>query len=374
VTHLNYRMLGLVVLLLCVLTAVLALAFYGPNTTTKAVEDVPPLPPATSEGDVLLGMPRTYGDIPPKEPPMAPPKAIPLPPVTTIPPMTASLQPLVPPSAPAPPVQPIVFPPPQPPAQPPLVAQAAVPKPEPKEKKPWVLTPTVLNLDEPSKTKAARSPEEQKADETQSLIHPANWARPLKPLQTLYRSQVLVGETTQAIDSSIPGTVRVRLTEDVWDKFGYHRVILPAGSLVIAEQQGSPQFGARRLEMALQQIELPTSEVIALKASLGDQDGANGLTGKVNNHYGKLIGATLINAVLNIGIRSAAGTPAAGVYFQNPAQAAAQDVAQSTAGDINRLAAQQLKVPPTIEIPAHTPVTISLAENIQFNRPPILAK
>src|SRR5438034_2719164 len=134
------------------------------------------------------------------------------------------------------------------------------------------------------------------------------------------------------------------------------------------------EFGESRIQVTLEQVELPTGEVIGLKAMIAYGQGANGLTGKVDNHYGKLIGATLINAVLQIGVRSAAGTPGAGAYYQNPVQSAAGDIGQGIAQDANKIVNQQIKVPPTITIPAFTICSIALGENITFARKPVLVR
>ena len=122
------------------------------------------------------------------------------------------------------------------------------------------------------------------------------------------------------------------------------------------------------------QLELPSGEVIALAGNIGEEDGSNGLTGKVNNHYGKLLLATGISAVLNIGVRSAAGTPGANQFFRNPIQDAAQDLGQGVQQEAQRAVDRELRVPPTIERKALTFCTINLLENIQFNRPPLVAR
>ena len=219
-----------------------------------------------------------------------------------------------------------------------------------------------------------RKPEKDDSQSAAGLIQPARWAIPENPLKTIYRSQTITCRLLQAINSEIPGTLKLETTTPILDKFGYDTEILPVKTLVIAVQVGQPQYGNKRLQVSLEQLELPSGEVIALKANVGEEDGSNGLTGKVNNHYGKLLLATGISAILNIGVRSAVGTPGANQFFRSPIQEAAQDVGQSVQQETQRAVDRELRVPPTIEREELTFCTINLLENIQFNRPPHVAR
>jgi type IV secretion system protein TrbI len=210
--------------------------------------------------------------------------------------------------------------------------------------------------------------------DAQDLIHAARWAIPANPLKTIYRSQTLTGRLLQAVNSDIPGQVKVQLTTPLLDRFGYDTTILPRDTLVIASQEGRPQYGTARLGLKLEQLELPSGEVIALQAMVGDEAGTNGLAGKANNHMGKVILATGLSALLNIGARTAAGTPGPGQYFQNPLQQGVADLSQSVQRDAQSVIDRELRIPPTITIPAGTFCTISLLENIQLNRPPLVAR
>lgn len=205
-----------------------------------------------------------------------------------------------------------------------------------------------------------------------ALIHPATWAKPAYPLVTIYRSQTLIGRLAQNVNSDIPGQVKIELSLPLYDKFGYDHLILDKGTLIIATQDGKPQYGAMRLPLKLEQLELLTGEVVTFKAMVGDQEGANGVAGKVNNHYGKLLLATGLSAVLNIGVQTATGTPSG--FYQSPAQKAAQDLGQDVQSSAKEVIGRELKVAPTIEIKAGTNVTINLQENITFSRRPVVIK
>ncbi|HEY5864782.1 MAG TPA: TrbI/VirB10 family protein [Candidatus Tectomicrobia bacterium] len=263
---------------------------------------------------------------------------------------------------------------------PPQARQTPAPKEPPAKKPRWELlaeAPEGQAAGAPQALLAAASPQEGTVGTTQQdgkLIQPARWEIPANPLRTIYRSQTLTCRLLQAINSDIPGQVKCQLTTPVLDKFGYDTEILPKGTLVIAKQEQSVSYGRTRLQIRLEQLELPSGEVVLLKATFGDESGASGLAGKVNNHLGKVILATGLSAILNIGVRSATGTPSAGQFFQNPVQQAGQDIGQSLQRDTQSVIDRELRIPPTVTIPAGTFCTISLEENLQFNRPPLIAK
>jgi type IV secretory pathway VirB10-like protein len=196
-------------------------------------------------------------------------------------------------------------------------------------------------------------PRENTKSTAQDLTNPARWAIPINPLKTIYRSMRMTGRLLDNINSDIPAqTIRIALTEDLVDKFRYHTVILPADSIVIAQQVGKAEFGQARIPLTIEQIEPPTGEVIGVEGAIGDEHGAAGVPGKVNAHIPSLVLAAGINALMYLGLNTAAGTPGAGHYYQDPAQSAAQQAGQAISQDVNSYTRQVLKRPPTIEVDA----------------------
>jgi type IV secretion system protein VirB10 len=342
----------------------------------------PPLPPiyevqGDSDGMQRLNLPTSWAGVdrtpPPPPKPPTPPAAPPPPPMFPAQQQTASLAPItpVPPLAqPAPALPAMTTAQPGPsaaPAQPP--GTGATP-PTSKLKRSWDFQVKGKRDDRrEGQERAERTGEGGKQGEGEELIHRARWAIPANPLKTIYRSQTLTGRLLHAMHSDLPGQVKIELTTPVLDRFGYDTEIVPKGAILIVTQQGRPSYGQTRLPVGLEQLEFPSGEVVNFKAAVGSEDGANGLTGSVNNHYVKLGAATLFSAILNIGVRSLAGTPGRGQHYQDPGQQAAQDIGQSVQRDAQSIVDRELRVPPTITIPAGTFCTINLAENIQFHAP-----
>jgi type IV secretion system protein VirB10 len=334
--------------------------------------------------EVLKASARPYA-APPPPPPVAQP--LPRSPVVAPAPLVASLAP-TPPVAPAPPVRDtlpgflqtweqqerrreLVPPtPPPPPGQPKEPAQ-------PKPRQAWRIRPTDITLKKEGEAKgpASKTEQEQVARQGQAdqLVKPAIWARPRQVRTTLYASQVLPCITETAIESSIPGRVIMRSTVPIFDKVYREYELVPKDALIVAAQETQQvKFGQYRLALAIKQFEFPDGTIWAVKSNVGDGEGKQGLTGDVDNHWLQLGAATLINAVLGIGVNSLAGTPSS--FYANPAQQATRDATQSLTEDVRSITKEQLKVPPSITIPRGTVCTVFLEDNISFAKKPYSAR
>jgi type IV secretion system protein VirB10 len=191
--------------------------------------------------------------------------------------------------------------------------------------------------------------------------------RPDDPTAVLYRTQPILGELMDAIHSDIPGQVRVLVTSPVTDKLGQRTVLIPQHSVILAMQSGKVAFGDQRLAMGQLEIQFPDGGIATLATSqLADRAGAAGVPADVNNHYGKLLLAAGISALLNVGTQAAVGnsTNYQPTFEQNMARDLGRSVQQTGEKVVNK----QLEVPPTLEVPAGTPVTIQLMQNYRLVR------
>ncbi len=84
------------------------------------------------------------------------------------------------------------------------------------------------------------------AGDRQSTLFPqAIWETPADPTKVLYADQVVHGLLMQSLNSDIPGTVRVKVTETVQDRFGQGRVLLPIDTTFLGRQEGGPSTARR---------------------------------------------------------------------------------------------------------------------------------
>jgi type IV secretory pathway VirB10-like protein len=331
----------------------------SPRPAPEAAKD----PDLTAQrGHFLTGLPDKYSAIPP---PAA--AARPAEPVAATPPTPAPPAPPVPSAAPV-----AVAQAPPPPARPAPVAPPPK-KEEPAKPRRWLAGQREGQVLAPPFGVPKGPPPElvERLAKAERIIEPATWAIPKDPLKTLYRSQVLTGQTLGAITSNIPGVIRILVTKDVTDKFGQGVVVVPAQTIVIAQQTGRPEYGDARLQIEVQQLELPTGEVAVLTGTAGDASGNHGLTGKVNNHWGQVIGAAGLSAILSLGARLPLGDTTS---YQSTMP---QQLADQFGNAMNRagqgVVQRSLQVKPTITIPAGVPVTVQLTQNLSFQTKPVVA-
>jgi type IV secretory pathway VirB10-like protein len=186
--------------------------------------------------------------------------------------------------------------------------------------------------------------------------------------------QKLAGRLLDSVNSDEPGLTNIETTVPTFDGAGWGWELLPKGSKITVRQEGKPNFGAQTLSVKIVQIRLPGREGIVVKfpGSVGDENGANGMRGKTNNHYDKLILATGINALVSLGSNALAGTPSG--FYANTAQSAARETSQSVSRDVKSFTDAQLRVGPTITKKAGEIVTIQLEENITFSAKPFVVR
>lgn len=215
------------------------------------------------------------------------------------------------------------------------------------------------------------TPTEEKATGSNPLIQTATWARLAHPALALYRTMTIHGMLMQDVNSSIPGQIQVRVTRPVMDELDQGITLIPQFSTLLGMQIGTPKAGDARLEITIDQVQFPDKTIIDLaKAKLADRGGAVGLSGNVDNHYGRVLLGAGISALLSIGARSAGGNTNG---FQPTIE---QDFARDIAGSVNqsgqKVVQQQLAIPPTITTPAGTPVTVQITENLSLQQPPVV--
>jgi type IV secretion system protein VirB10 len=244
----------------------------------------------------------------------------------------------------------------------------------------WRIKPTDITIKRDGEKGGEASKAEKDAvarqGEASKLITPAIWARPAKPWATLFMDQKIPGKLIDNINSDTPGINNIETTVPIFDGTGWGGEILPKGSKITIRQEGKPDFGATTLSVKVIQVRLPGREGVVVKfpGSVGDENGASGVRGKTDNHYGRLLAAAGINALISLGGNSLAGTPGNGQFYQTPIQQSIKETSASISRDAQKLVEAQLKIPPTITKSAGEFVTIQLEENITFSRRPVVVR
>jgi type IV secretory pathway VirB10-like protein len=382
------RRLGLAALIVgAILTGMVVMSLLQRQRVAET-PPAPPLPPlyeVSGEGDALqrLQLKTSWAGEdrspkPPPPPPQAPPVMPPPPPLfpaqaTPVVQPLPALQPApqvvtTPAQSPAPavrtaPVQPLAAP--RGPAKP-----AAQDKPEDKD---WLFA----DVKGSSRTRQGRggsqgadgSPGERRSAQS-SLFPAAQWERPARPERVIYQSQILHGLLSQAIKTGQDGTIRVEVTETLYDKFGQLTVLIPQHGVILGKVAGaSVKAGQTTVPITITKVELPDGTDLPLAGNMGGADGIAGVpASRIDNRIPQVVLTALLTAVTSIGTRSITGSTQG--YQPDLGQEYTADVAQSLSRSGQKMVERALSIDPVIWVDAQTPVTIQLDGAISLQSPP----
>jgi type IV secretory pathway VirB10-like protein len=216
-------------------------------------------------------------------------------------------------------------------------------------------------------------PADKERAEAQSKLFPkAVWEVPADPYRVLYMDQLVQVQLYTNINSDFPGTVQLKATEAVMDRWGHGHVVIPLDTTFIAQQQGQTTYNQERVPVSVTHAILPNGTTIKwVKSQAGDVMGANAIPAEVDNHYGKLLLGVGLQAVLNIGLRVPLGSTSG--FQPNLGQEFAQEATQGINQAGQRLLSQ-FQVRPTLTQYHGFPATISFSENVSFQTKPEVIK
>jgi len=168
-----------------------------------------------------------------------------------------------------------------------------------------------------------------------------------------------------AIDTNLAGFVKCVLPHDIRGTSG-NVVLLDRGTVVVGEIQKGLQQGDGRVFVLWDRAETPGHAVITLASPGSDELGRAGLAGKINNHFWKRFGGTillsLIQGTFQAGTALASNSGGGGGggtnvnSFQSNGEQAA-DIALRASIDI----------PPTLEKNQGDTVSIFVAQDLDFS-------
>jgi type IV secretory pathway VirB10-like protein len=203
-----------------------------------------------------------------------------------------------------------------------------------------------------------------------TLIVPATWEAPADPTKVLYAHQVIYGLLERDMNSDAPGPISVLVTEQVEDMFGQGQVLIPQYTHLLGMEEARPTYGQERVPATFRLANFPDGRSVSFRnARAGDETGAAGIPGHVNNHWVKLGIGAVISAAVNFGVRQPFGSTEG--FQPSLPQEYARDVGQGLQQPLQRAIQQKFLVPPTITQTRGFPVIIMLEENVSFMTKPV---
>lgn len=173
------------------------------------------------------------------------------------------------------------------------------------------------------------------------------------PRATVAQGTLIAAVLETSLNSDLPGYVRAVISRDV-KSFDGSNLLIPRGSRVIGEYKSGLAVGQTRAFILWTRLIRPDGVSIALASPATDASGSNGVSGKVDTHFGKRFGAAILLSMISAG-GQAVGGGGGTLVIAGPAQAASS-VAQR---DIN--------IPPTVRVPAGQAIRIFVARDLDFS-------
>ncbi|MCY4302945.1 MAG: TrbI/VirB10 family protein [Aestuariivita sp.] len=115
------------------------------------------------------------------------------------------------------------------------------------------------------------------------------------PTFLLARGSVIPTVLESSIDSALPGLVRARVSETVYDSVTGRHILIPRGAHLVGSYAQATSAGAQRLFVSWSDLRMPDGRPIRLDdfSSLGS-DGASGVRGKRSTGLLKAFGAAVL--------------------------------------------------------------------------------
>jgi len=166
----------------------------------------------------------------------------------------------------------------------------------------------------------------------------------------IYEGTTLDTVLMNRLDGDAPGPVKVLVSNPVYSHDRQH-VLIPAGTVVLGEARtiGSPEIGhQRRMALVFHRMIMPDGYSVDLDQFQGlDQSGAEGVKGKVNNHYLQIFGTSIA-----LGVVAGAGEieEGGGIISTSGSQAFATGASASVSQSASSVLDRFIQIPPTITV------------------------
>lgn len=182
--------------------------------------------------------------------------------------------------------------------------------------------------------------------------------------RVITQGTIITGVLITAINTDLPGPVKAYVTENVYDTLLGQNVLIPQGSMLLAEYNSAITWGQRRVQVAWTRIIRPDGYSINLAGDPGvDRTGASGYNARVDEHplsYLKGIGAIIAFTMLNGQIQASVGSV-------NPGLSDILNATNETINDIGSdYVGRVMDIQPTLRVKSGTKIQIFVNNDIIF--------
>lgn len=181
----------------------------------------------------------------------------------------------------------------------------------------------------------------------------------------------------QPVNSDLPGELKALVTSNVYDTATGLYLLIPQGSRLIGKYDSRISYGQDGVQVAWNRVIYPDASSVDLDGMIGlDSHGDAGLRDKVDHHYRRLLGFSVLTSMFTAAFDISQRTSQSALTYPTPAQTAGSAVGQELSQTGAQITRRNLNVQPTIKVPAGHKFVVRVNRDILFEAPyrPIQAK
>lgn len=187
----------------------------------------------------------------------------------------------------------------------------------------------------------------------------------------LFSGAIIPASLVTELNSESPGPVIAQVTQPVYDSASGRTILIPQGARLIGDYKSSTRYGQGRVAILWQRLIMPDGTERALDEIAVSPNGAAGVSGEVDNHWGDVFGAATLGTLINVGVASTEDPQITfsgiGAVSREPVDQAIQDGIQRSASTVtNRVVDRGLAIPPTIRVQAGARISVIVTRSSAF--------
>ncbi len=209
-------------------------------------------------------------------------------------------------------------------------------------------------------------------DKTEAIYDMHNVIKPISKYQ-VQAGTMIPAILDTGIETSVVGTIVAHVKSNIYDTITGKYLLIPKGSKLIGEYDSRTTSGQRRILIEFGRIIRPDGSSILLGRALGaDAIGQSGISGDVNNHWARILGAATISTILTVGAGIGSDSISRNNYYQNSTQRGIAGGSQAINNVGQSITNQALSIKPTITIPPGKEFNVMVRKDMiltPFNEP-----
>ncbi|MFL6463878.1 MAG: TrbI/VirB10 family protein [Bryobacteraceae bacterium] len=214
----------------------------------------------------------------------------------------------------------------------------------------------VVKVEAAQQEKAAEQPKQSSEAKAEAVR--------LNPDRTLPEGTAIAAVLDSRLEGEFTGPVYAHVASDVYVP-RTRQLVIPQGAWLLGQAERVGSFGQHRVAVAFHAIKVFSNDQHFCTIDLGkepglDQQGAAGMTGKVNNHTASLIATAAVVALIQ-GASLSIGYQGGGY---DPRSQVMSNMTSGTAQVAARILEPHLNRPPTITIPEGTRLNVPLTKDL----------